>query len=137
MFRCKIGVIPFTHRIRSRKMSGKSKKINVTINIPKESIVIKIEAKIGSSIKNLVDENDELRLYLECACGGNAQCSTCHVLVDPIYFNKLNDMEEEEMDMIDLASDVTEFSRLGCQIKLDENCDGILLTIPESVNNLF
>lgn len=98
---------------------------------------MKIEAKIGSSIKNLVDENDELRLYLECACSGNAQCSTCHVLVDPIYFNKLNDMEEEEMDMIDLASDVTEFSRLGCQIKLDENCDGILFTIPESVNNLF
>lgn len=98
---------------------------------------MKIEATPGSSIKTLVDENDELRLHLECACDGNAQCSTCHVLVDPIYFKKLNDMEEAEMDMIDLASDVTDFSRLGCQLRLDQNCDGIIFTIPENVNNLF
>mmetsp|Transcript_17477 Transcript_17477/g.16812 ORF Transcript_17477/g.16812 Transcript_17477/m.16812 type:complete len:138 (-) Transcript_17477:3047-3460(-) len=137
MFRYRMQALPFLNRIRLRNMSDASKKIKVVINIPKESIVMKIEATPGSSIKTLVDENDELRLHLECACDGNAQCSTCHVLVDPIYFKKLNDMEEAEMDMIDLASDVTDFSRLGCQLRLDQNCDGIIFTIPENVNNLF
>lgn len=98
---------------------------------------MKINATPGSSIKTLVDENEDLRSYLECACSGNAQCSTCHVLVAPGYFQKLNVMEEEEMDMIDLASDVTEFSRLGCQLKLDVNCEGIEFTIPKNVHNLF
>lgn len=85
----------------------------------------------------LAEAEPELQKHLECACGGNAQCSTCHVIIDPKYFDKLNPMEEAELDMIDLAWGVTETSRLGCQIKLNKNCDGILVTVPDSTNNLM
>jgi ferredoxin len=94
-------------------------------------------AEEGSSLKDLADENENLQRYLECACSGNAQCSTCHVIVDPNYFDKLNPPEEAELDMIDLSLGVTNTSRLGCQLNLSKKCEGITFTIPEATNNLM
>jgi 2Fe-2S ferredoxin len=95
------------------------------------------QARIGQTLKDCMEENQELRMYLECACGGIAACSTCHLYVHEPYFKKIPAITSEEEDMLDLAADVTPHSRLGCQIVLDESCEGITFQIPPSVHNLY
>lgn len=70
------------------------------------------------------------------ACEGSLACSTCHVIVeDQEYFDKLDEPEDDENDMLDLAFGLTETSRLGCQIKCDKELDGIRLKIPGATRN--
>ena len=101
---------------------------------------MKYEAKETETIKSIVDRNkEELGGLLECACDGIGACSTCHVIVDQDTFDKANlkEIDEAEMDMIDLAWGVTETSRLGCQLRLTKECDGMIVTIPDGVHNLY
>ena len=111
--------------------------ITVNIKIPYERDTVTLVAKAGHTVKDLVDDNERLKAYLECACDGNAACSTCHVIVDAASFAKLDPPEQAELDMIDLAWGVTETSRLGCQLVLTDACEGMTLTIPKQANNLM
>ncbi|CCG08744.1 ferredoxin family 2Fe-2S iron-sulfur cluster binding protein [Pararhodospirillum photometricum] len=67
---------------------------------------------------------------LEGACEGSLACSTCHVVVDPAWYDLLPDAREEEEDMLDLAFGLTRTSRLGCQLVMTEELDGIVLRLP-------
>ena len=67
---------------------------------------------------------------LEGTCEGQMACSTCHVIVAPEWFDRLDPASEEEEDMLDLAAGVARTSRLSCQIVLDETLDGLVVTIP-------
>ncbi|MBF0097732.1 MAG: 2Fe-2S iron-sulfur cluster binding domain-containing protein [Magnetococcales bacterium] len=72
---------------------------------------------------------------LEGACEGSLACSTCHVIVDPEWFDKLPAAVEDEEDLLDMAFGLTHTSRLACQIVLNDALDGLKVTIPEySVN---
>ena len=42
------------------------------------------------------------------ACEGSLACSTCHLIVDPNYYNRLPEPSDEENDMLDLAFGLTE-----------------------------
>ena len=64
-------------------------------------------------------------------------CSTCHIILDEKTYNKLGPPCEAEMDMLDLAFEPTDTSRLGCQIVMHEDIDGLIITIPAGVNNLW
>ena len=75
--------------------------------------------------------------YLECACGGNMSCSTCHVILDERSYSKIDPPCEAELDMLDLAFEPTETSRLGCQIIMCKELDGMTVTIPRGVNNMW
>ena len=68
---------------------------------------------------------------LEGACEGSMACSTCHVVVDPEWFDRLEAASEEEEDMLDLAAGVRRTSRLSCQIELQADLDGLTASIPE------
>ncbi|KAG0459698.1 hypothetical protein HPP92_022826 [Vanilla planifolia] len=71
----------------------------------------------------LLMKND---IELEGACEGSLACSTCHVIVmDVGYYNKLEDPTDEENDMLDLAFALTETSRLGCQVIIKPELDGM------------
>lgn len=74
---------------------------------------------------------------LEGACEGAMACSTCHVIVDAKWFDKLEEASEEEEDMLDIAFDVRETSRLGCQIIMDDKTDGLVVTLPSQHYNLM
>ncbi|MDH3335993.1 MAG: 2Fe-2S iron-sulfur cluster-binding protein, partial [Rhodospirillaceae bacterium] len=74
---------------------------------------------------------------LEGACEGSLACSTCHVVVDPEWFGKLDEATEEEEDMLDLAFGLTHTSRLGCQIKITEELDGLTVTLPSGTRNML
>ncbi len=64
-------------------------------------------------------------------------CSTCHVIVDPAYIDKLKEPSDDELDMLDLAYGLTETSRLGCQIVMTEELDGLIVRLPKEVRNML
>ena len=72
---------------------------------------------------------------IEGACEGVLACSTCHVIVSIDYFDKLDDPSDEEEDLLDLAWGVRPTSRLGCQITVTDELDGMELLLPASTNN--
>ncbi|KAI9676358.1 MAG: mitochondrial matrix iron-sulfur protein [Caeruleum heppii] len=86
---------------------------------------------------NLLDIAQEHDLEMEGACGGSCACSTCHVIVeDPDMYDRLPEPDDDENDMLDLAFGLTETSRLGCQIKMDQEIDGLRVKLPSMTRNL-
>ncbi len=71
------------------------------------------------------------------ACGGSCACSTCHVIVegDEMY-EKIPEPDDDENDMLDLAFGLTETSRLGCQVKMTKELDGLKVKLPSMTRNL-
>ncbi|MEL0155286.1 2Fe-2S iron-sulfur cluster-binding protein [Sphingopyxis sp.] len=65
-------------------------------------------------------------------CGGVCACATCHVYVDDAWRAMLGERTETETDMLELAADVTERSRLACQIKIEAALEGLTVHLPES-----
>ena len=85
------------------------------------------DAPLGLSVMEIA----HLRgVDLEGACEGSLACSTCHVIVDPDDLERLNEPSEDEEDMLDLAFGLTETSRLGCQIIMTEELDGLTVRLP-------
>ena len=74
---------------------------------------------------------------LEGACDESLACSTCHVLVDEATFGRLKPASDQEEDLLDLAPSLSDTSRLGCQIKVDEAIAGAVFTLPRSTLNFY
>lgn len=71
------------------------------------------------------------------ACGGSCACSTCHVIIeDPDMYDKIPEAEDDENDMLDLAFGLTETSRLGCQVKMTKDIDGMVVKLPAMTRNM-
>ncbi len=68
-------------------------------------------------------------LPIKAECGGCCSCATCHVYVDEEWIPKLYPMRDDEQDLLDTAPDVTDQSRLSCQILMSEDLDGLKLTL--------
>ena len=68
-------------------------------------------------------------MEIKAECGGACACATCHVYIDEDWKNKIPEKSEEEMDMLDLAFDVQENSRLSCQITITPDMDGLKVTL--------
>ena len=64
-------------------------------------------------------------------CGGGMACATCHVYVKEEWFDKLPKKEQGEDDMIDMAYEPKEFSRLSCQLIVSNELDGLIVNLPE------
>ena len=92
-----------------------------------------VEAKIGQSLLEVAHHN---KIDLEGACEGSLACSTCHVIVDKEFFDILGDASEDEEDMLDMAFGLTVTSRLGCQIIITEQLDGLRVRLPGATRNL-
>jgi 2Fe-2S ferredoxin len=85
-----------------------------------------IEARCGLSVMQIAREHD----LVEGACDGSLACATCHVIVEPLDAERLQIASPEEEDMLDLAVGVQPTSRLGCQIVLTEELDGLTVHLP-------
>ena len=90
--------------------------------------VQEVEAAIGDTMLRAAQAAG---LPLEGTCEGQMACSTCHVVIDPEWFERLEAASDEEEDMLDLAAGVRRTSRLSCQIVLDSAMDGLTASIPE------
>ncbi|TYA73907.1 2Fe-2S iron-sulfur cluster-binding protein [Seonamhaeicola marinus] len=62
-------------------------------------------------------------------CGGVCSCATCHVHVKPEHWDLTGAPDELENDMLEFDDNVSEYSRLSCQIKVTEELDGLELTV--------
>lgn len=93
-----------------------------------------VEAPIGLSVLEIAHRNN---IDIEGACEGSLACSTCHVIVDPEDYERLSEATEDEEDMLDLAFGLTKTSRLGCQIIMTEELDGLTVTLPAGTRNLL
>jgi 2Fe-2S ferredoxin len=89
-----------------------------------------VEAPLGLSVLEVAHKHD---VDVEGACEGSLACSTCHVIIDPAWFDKLAKPTEDEEDMLDLAFGLEKTSRLGCQIVMTEALDGLTVKLPSAV----
>ena len=92
-----------------------------------------IDAENGLSLLEVAHNNG---VALEGACEGSLACSTCHVIVEKEFFEKLPEPSEEEEDMLDLAWGLTHTSRLGCQIIINDGLDGMKVKVPSGTRNM-
>ena len=106
----------------------------MTFVSPDGTVRKEVEAPVGLSVLEIAHRND---IDLEGACEGSLACSTCHVVVDPKWYDGLDDPSEEEEDMLDLAFGLTHTSRLGCQIKMTDDLDGLVVTLPSATRNMM
>ncbi len=65
-------------------------------------------------------------------CGGQCACATCHVYVQEEWLSLLPEKAETEASMLEFSFEPKEDSRLGCQIKMNSDLDGIVVRMPES-----
>lgn len=94
---------------------------------------VEVEAPVGLSVMEIAHRNN---VDLEGACEGSLACSTCHVVVDSEWYDVLEPASEDEEDMLDLAFGLTHTSRLGCQIKMTEELDGLTVSLPGATRNM-
>ena len=95
---------------------------------------VEVDAEAGMTLLEIARERG---VDLEGACEGALACATCHVIVDPAWFSKLAPPREDEVDMLSLGISVTATSRLGCQVELTEQLDGLAVTLPAATRNLM
>jgi ferredoxin len=92
------------------------------------------EVSDGSNLLDIAQEND---LEVEGACGGSCACSTCHVIItDQDMYDRIPEPSDDENDMLDLAFGLTETSRLGCQVQITKELDGLTIKLPQATRNL-
>jgi 2Fe-2S ferredoxin len=93
-----------------------------------------VDAPLGLSVLEIAHRN---KIDIEGACEGSLACSTCHVIVDPDWYDLLKEASEDEEDMLDLAFGLTQTSRLGCQIIMTEELDGLTVRLPAATRNMM
>lgn len=80
---------------------------------------------MGLSLMEFLKGND---YDILATCGGMALCATCHVEV-VTGFNGLPDITDDEYAMLDTLPNITDTSRLSCQLKLSDAMNGITVKI--------
>ena len=100
---------------------------------------IPILGKVGDNLLYLLHNwrHTHPDVALEGACEASIACSTCHVVVAQDYFDRLEEATEDEDDMLDMAPGLTATSRLGCQIILSKELDGLEVKLPEHTRNFY
>jgi 2Fe-2S ferredoxin len=93
-----------------------------------------VDAPVGLSVLEIAHANG---IDIEGACEGSLACSTCHVVVAPEDYERLPEATEDEEDMLDLAFGLTATSRLGCQIIMSPELDGLTVTLPQETRNML
>jgi ferredoxin, 2Fe-2S len=91
----------------------------------------RVEGRVGSNLMLTAVENNVRGIDGEC--GGCLSCATCHVYLDPQgqdRFPAPDAMEEEMLGFV--AAERRPTSRLGCQLVLTPECDGLRVFMPET-----
>jgi ferredoxin, 2Fe-2S len=87
---------------------------------------ITVEGTSGSVMALAVENNIK---GIDGDCGGVCSCATCHVHVDAAHTDKTGEASEIEADMLELADEANEFSRLCCQLEISDALDGVVLHV--------
>lgn len=118
----------------------------------KGQLIKTVEANEGDDILSIAHEHDiDLEgvifvisvilsyqlAHLAGACEGSVACSTCHLILSPEHYDLLPEPEDDENDMLDMAFGLSDTSRLGCQVRLTRELDGMSATLPAATRNMF
>lgn len=96
---------------------------------------VKVKGKIGDSLLDVV-VNNNIDFEGFGACEGTLTCSTCHLIFSKPDYDRLPEKpSDEELDMLDLAYELTDTSRLGCQITLSKDLQGLEVRVPATIND--
>jgi ferredoxin len=111
-----------------------------------ENIKVIFVTKDGEKIQ-VMGKEGERAMYLahrkgidmEGACEASLACTTCHVYVETEddHWDKLPEATETEEDLLDMAPFLAPNSRLGCQIIITPEIDGIELRLPRATKNFY
>ncbi|XP_055371949.1 adrenodoxin-like protein 1, mitochondrial [Condylostylus longicornis] len=97
----------------------------------KETVV---KGKVGDNVLYLAHRYG---IEMEGACEASLACTTCHVYVAEGYLDKIPESTEKEDDLLDMAPFLKENSRLGCQIILTKEMNGMTLELPKATRNFY
>jgi 2Fe-2S ferredoxin len=100
-------------------------KINITDCEGQQRV---IEAHSGFSLMEAAVQHDVKGINADC--GGACACGTCHVHVAEAWRAAVGAPNELERDMLELASNILENSRLACQVRLTPELDGLEVIVP-------
>ena len=103
-------------RVKFIEDDGTSSEVDVA---PGTSIM---RAAVDNGIRGIVGE-----------CGGSCVCATCHCYVDVRWFSRLGEPNETEHGLLECVGDPRPNSRLGCQVAISDDFDGIVVTLPPSL----
>lgn len=89
-----------------------------------------VEVKNGMTVMAGAIRNSVPGILAEC--GGACACATCHVYVSANWLEHTGVKSDMEASLLEYAMDVKDNSRLGCQIKVNEVLDGLVVHLPET-----
>ena len=87
-----------------------------------------VEVQNGLTVMEGAVQNDIPGI--DADCGGGMACATCHVYVNENWLDKLPSKEDGEEDMLDMAFEPKNNSRLSCQLIVSDELDGLEINIP-------
>ncbi|KAF9141819.1 hypothetical protein BGX30_004069 [Mortierella sp. GBA39] len=119
------------HGSMPRPAPGTGIKVNF---VKPDGETVTVEANEGESLLDLARATD---MDVEGACEASLACSTCHLILDEASFDKLEEPSDEENDMLDLAFGLTDTSRLGCQVLMTKELEGLTAKIPSATRNMY
>lgn len=88
-----------------------------------------VDIKVGQSLMQAAVEHGIPGI--DADCGGACACGTCHVIVDKDWVQATGGIKADEQGMLGLTPEITDTSRLSCQITLSEALDGLVVRLPE------
>ena len=103
--------------------------VNVTF-VTQDGNVNEVEAEVGWKLMEVAVNESIPGIYGDC--GGQAQCATCHVHVPAEWKHVTGERNPAEEAMLNNAYDVTDDSRLSCQIIVSEELDGLTVEVVDS-----
>lgn len=89
-----------------------------------------VDASNGDTVMEAATSNDIPGI--DADCGGACACATCHIYISPDWTDVVGGPEELEAEMLEVAEEVKENSRLACQIHITDEMEGLVVTTPES-----
>lgn len=88
-----------------------------------------VAVRVGMSLMEAALRHDVPGI--EAKCRGNCACVTCHVHIEPVWQSIVGAPGAMEASMLDFAEDLDARSRLACQVRVSEACDGIIVNVPQ------
>jgi len=102
--------------------------------INKDGSKEKVRGKVGD---NLLYLSKRFEIAMEGACEASLACTTCHVYVDHEFLDSFPEATETEEDLLDGAPFLRDNSRLGCQLILQREHNGLVIKLPAATKNFY
>jgi ferredoxin len=96
--------------------------------------VYTVRASEGENLLAVAQRHD---VPMEGACEGSVACSTCHVILPQSIYDAIPQATEREDDMLDMAPGLTVSSRLGCQVLVTRDFEGVVIRLPAVTRNFY